>query len=99
MAEPAKSSLRKKAEQRSQASAEVKREKEAVARASAEDSNKHPDGFLAHLNLKPIWFAVSFIALFGILLIPTGEGLTLAGKQALAILAFAIIMWVTEAVS
>ena len=99
MAEPAKSSLRKKAEQRSQASAEVKREKEAVARASAEESNKHPDGFLAHLNLKPIWFVVSFIALFGILLIPTGEGLTLAGKQALAILAFAIIMWVTEAVS
>ena len=99
MAESAKSSLRKKAEQRSKASAEVKREKEAVARASAEDSNKHPDGFLAHLNLKPIWFAAAFIALFAILLIPTGEGLTLAGKQALAILAFAIIMWVTEAVS
>lgn len=50
-------------------------------------------------NLKPLWMALAFIALFGILLLPTPETLPVAGHRALAILAFAIILWMTEAVS
>lgn len=99
MADSAKSPLRKQAERRSKESESVKHEKEVVAKAQAEDSGKHPDGFLAHLNLKPVWFVVAFLVLIAIMFIPTGDGLTLAGKQALAVLGFAIVMWVTEAVS
>ncbi|SQI96319.1 putative sodium:sulfate symporter protein [Staphylococcus lugdunensis] len=44
---------------------------------------------------KPIWIVISFIALIVILLL---TGLPVMAKGALAILAFAVIMWVTEAV-
>ena len=47
---------------------------------------------------KPIWIVISFIALIVILLLPTPTGLPVMAKGALAILAFAVIMWVTEAV-
>ena len=50
-------------------------------------------------NLKPVWIVVSFIVLFAIVLMPTPASLPVMGKMALAILAFAVIMWVTEAVS
>ena len=39
------------------------------------------------------------LLLIGILLLPTPSGLPIMAKAALAILAFAVIMWVTEAVS
>lgn len=42
---------------------------------------------------------LAVIALIAILLIPTPEGLPVAGHKALAILAFAIIVWMTEAVT
>ncbi len=48
---------------------------------------------------KPIWIIISFALLIGILLLPTPSGLPIMAKAALAILAFAVIMWVTEAVS
>src|SRR5699024_12678054 len=45
------------------------------------------------------WTILAFIVLIGILLIPTPDNLPVVAHMALAILAFAIIMWVTEAVS
>ena len=42
---------------------------------------------------------LAVIALITILILPNPESLPVAGQQALAILAFAIILWVTEAVS
>lgn len=50
-------------------------------------------------NLKPIWIVLSFLVLIAIVLLPTPASLPVMGKMALAILAFAVIMWVTEAVS
>ena len=50
-------------------------------------------------NFKPVWFILAFVALFAILLVPTPASLPVMGKCALAILAFAVILWVTEAVS
>jgi anion transporter len=37
--------------------------------------------------------------MFGLIMLPTPEGLSVAGHRALAIMAFAVIMWITEAVS
>lgn len=48
---------------------------------------------------KPIWIIISFAILLIILLLPTPAGLPIMAKGALAILAFAVIMWVTEAVT
>ena len=48
---------------------------------------------------KPLWMVISFIVLVMILLLPTSSSLPVMAKAALAILAFAVIMWVTEAVS
>ena len=44
---------------------------------------------------KPIWIIISFAILLIILLLPTPAGLPIMAKGALAILAFAVIMWVT----
>ena len=48
---------------------------------------------------KPLWIIISFTILLIILLLPTPAGLPIMAKGALAILAFAVIMWVTEAVT
>ncbi|MGV3244743.1 SLC13 family permease [Staphylococcus sp. 11261D007BR] len=50
-------------------------------------------------SFKPVWLIISFIVLIGILCLPTSSDLPVMGKGALAILAFAVILWVTEAVS
>ncbi|WOV87892.1 DASS family sodium-coupled anion symporter [Sporosarcina oncorhynchi] len=50
-------------------------------------------------NLKPIWIALAFIAMITIVLLPTPDDLPIMGQRALAILAFAVILWVSEAVS
>ncbi len=50
-------------------------------------------------NYKPVWIIISFIILITILLLPTPSGLPVMAKAALAILAFAVVMWVTEAVT
>ncbi|PCF48064.1 SLC13 family permease [Staphylococcus delphini] len=49
-------------------------------------------------TFKPLWFILSFVALIAVLLMPTPASLPFMGKAALAILAFAVILWVTEAV-
>lgn len=52
------------------------------------------------LNLKPLWIILAFAALIIICLLPNdGAILPIAGQRSLAILAFAVILWVTEAVS
>lgn len=50
-------------------------------------------------TLKPLWFVLSFVALAVVLFLPLGDDLSWHGQIALGILAFAVIMWVTEAVS
>ncbi len=51
-----------------------------------------------HFNF--LWIALAFIVLIVITLLPNdGVVLPIAGQRALAILAFAVILWVTEAVS
>ncbi|GAA4386818.1 DASS family sodium-coupled anion symporter [Brevibacterium sp. NPDC049920] len=95
------SRLRSKAVKRSRLQDEARAEQQAVARQeTATAGSRQPDGFFAHLNLKPIWFGVAFLAMFAVILfVPTGDGLSVAAQRALAILVFAVIMWVTEAVS
>lgn len=49
---------------------------------------------------KGLWIIVAFIVMIVIILIPNESStLPVAGQRALAVLAFAVIMWVTEAVS
>lgn len=51
-------------------------------------------------NLKPLWIVLAFAALITIVLLPNSGGdLPVVGQRALAILAFAVILWVTEAVA
>lgn len=51
-------------------------------------------------NLKPLWILLAFAALIIITFLPNDGGtLPIAGQRALAILAFAVILWVTEAVT
>ncbi|MCD8914098.1 anion permease [Staphylococcus simulans] len=50
-------------------------------------------------KVKPLWIIISFVVLIAIMLIPTGSSIPVMAKVSLAILAFAVIMWVTEAVS
>ncbi|MFD1928759.1 DASS family sodium-coupled anion symporter [Sporosarcina siberiensis] len=50
-------------------------------------------------NLKPIWIALAFTVMIVIVLLPTPADLPVMGQRALAILAFAVILWMTEAVA
>lgn len=50
-------------------------------------------------NLKPLWIGLAFALLIIITFLPNNGDLPVAGQRALAILAFAVILWVTEAVS
>lgn len=50
-------------------------------------------------NLKPLWITLAFAALIIITLLPNDGNLPVAGQRGLAILAFAVILWVTEAVT
>ena len=56
--------------------------------------NAQPVSFVRRFAL---WFA--FAALLAIVLMPTPEGLPVAGKRMLGILVFSVIVWMTEAVS
>jgi anion transporter len=63
-----------------------------------------PPALAAAIPLQPS-FAKRFglplgvVAMVGILLLPTPEGLPVAGQRMLGIFAFAVIVWITEAVS
>ena len=47
---------------------------------------------------KPVWIIVAFLVLVIINFLPAPEALGVIGLRALSVLAFAVIMWVTEAV-
>ncbi len=47
----------------------------------------------------PLGLVIAIAVLIGILLLPTPEGLPVAGHRVLAILVFAVVVWVSEAVS
>src|SRR5690625_6047494 len=46
-----------------------------------------------------IYFALAVLGLIIVLLIPTSDSLPVVGQRSLAILTFAVILWVTQAVS
>lgn len=48
---------------------------------------------------KLIWIIIGLAIMLGIILLPPFQGLSTAGQCVLAVLAFAVVMWVTEAVS
>lgn len=45
-----------------------------------------------------IWTGLAFVVMFTIMLLPPFDGVSVAGQRAIGILAFAVIMWMTEAV-
>ena len=47
----------------------------------------------------PIGLLVAVLALIGVLLMPLPADLPVAGQRVLAILVFAVVVWITEAVS
>lgn len=52
------------------------------------------------MNKKKLTYVLlAFLAFFIIVFLPTPEGLPVAGQRALAVLALAVILWITEAVS
>lgn len=50
-------------------------------------------------NLKPVWIVLAFILMITVVLLPNPDDLPVMGQRALAILAFAVILWMTEAVA
>lgn len=50
-------------------------------------------------NLKPLWIVLAFVTLITIIPIPNNSDLPVVWQRALAILAFAVILWVTYPVS
>src|SRR5690625_4344621 len=46
-----------------------------------------------------VWMGIAVAAMLTIMLLPPMDGVSVAGQRALAILVFAVIMWMTEAVS
>jgi anion transporter len=99
-----RSGLRAQAEKRSRLRDEAHREKQTVDAEQRERSGDgDPRGFLSHLSIKPLWFVLAFVGGGLVMLIPIDPsiegGLTTPGRTALAILVFAVVMWVTEAVS
>ncbi|WP_328698841.1 DASS family sodium-coupled anion symporter [Brevibacterium rongguiense] len=91
--------LRTAAQRRAKLAEQARAEQEAVERHESGRGHRFQDSVLSHLTLKMGWFALAWAGLIVVLLLPTGPDLPLAAKQALAILVFAVIMWVTEAVS
>ncbi len=51
-----------------------------------------------YTRAKTCWLVAAFASLFVIAFMPAREGLSTAGQRVLAILIFAIIMWISEAV-
>ena len=49
--------------------------------------------------MKRFGFPVALLVLFAVLMLPTPEGLLPAGHRMLAILCFAVVIWLTEAVT
>ena len=63
------------------------------------ECNNHCPSTKGAYNCSKYWTYLSFIVLGGILLLPTPETLSTGGHRMIGVLAFAIILWVTSAVS
>ena len=50
-------------------------------------------------RVKGVALAAAALALLAVVLMPAPAGLSVAGQRVLAVLAFAIVVWITEAVS
>jgi len=50
-------------------------------------------------RIKIVWLIVAIVAAGIVVLLPTPESLSVAGQRSLAILVFAVIVWLTEAIS
>src|ERR1700736_6100104 len=67
------------------------------------DTISSPAGAKAPSPAKPTWLRsnwgilLAVAALVAVMLLPTPEGLSIAGQRMLAVLAFAVIVWMTEA--
>jgi anion transporter len=70
---------------------------------SAIDALPRPEGAKVPAPSRPGWLrsnwgiVLAIAALVTVLLLPTPEGLSVAGQRMLAVLAFAVIVWMTEA--
>ncbi|MER2038323.1 MAG: DASS family sodium-coupled anion symporter [Solibacillus sp.] len=64
-----------------------------------QDSTSGTEAKKQKRNLKPLWIVLAFVVLITIVLLPNNGDLPVVGQRALAILAFAVILWVTEAVT
>jgi len=91
--------LRPAAEKRAKLTEQAREESATVEAQEAARGHRFQDSIRSHLSLKVGWFALAWLGFIVILLLPTSDSLPLAAKQALAILVFAVIMWVTEAVT
>ena len=92
------SRLRTAARRRAKAGQEARLEERATAELRSEKS-RGPHSRKAHLSMRPVWLGLAIIVLAVVVLMPTPDGLSVSGQRALGILAFAVILWVTEAVS
>ena len=92
------SRLRTAARRRAKAGQEARSEERATAELRSEKS-RGPHSRKAHLSMRPVWLGLAIIVLAVVVLMPTPDGLSVSGQRALGILAFAVILWVTEAVS
>ncbi|WP_199203606.1 DASS family sodium-coupled anion symporter [Sporosarcina sp. P34] len=63
---------------------------------TAQEDSRQPEK--QKRNLNGVWILLAFAALLTIVLLPNPADLPVVGQRALAILAFAVILWVTEAV-
>lgn len=95
----AEAKLRSRAVRRIEQALQARHEEQVVRDNAPRETRQHPDSFFAHLHLKPLWLGLAVVALIVITLLPGAEGLSVAGQRALAILAFAVILWITQAVS
>src|SRR5699024_12240257 len=66
--------------------------KKGVTVSMADKEEKQAKGY------KPVWIIVAFLVLIIINFLPTPDELSVVGLRALSVLAFAVSMWVTEAV-
>lgn len=68
-------------------------------RPKLSNGNATPKATESIFTSKLVWLLIAALAVLVVLMLPTPAGLPPAGHRALAILTFALIVWVTEAVS
>ena len=92
--------LRRTAQRRAELARQARQEKALVSDPEP-GGHRHHDSFLAHLSLKPVWLGAALVSMLVVAFLPGMQelGLSVAGQRALAVLVFAVLVWVTEAVT